>query len=374
MRSELDYSAAPVRVERVTNRRDFDALEPAWAELVEAAAAPSVFLSWAWMRCWLDEYGTDDNWVVLTVRDDARPDDDGDGDGELAGIAPFSLSRDAGWHRLRRLTIIGQQPTYGEYLDVIARQGREAEVARAVVDHLCGPMRRRWDLLVIQRMLADSTSLPHLRAAFGDHGAPCRVEATASSPTLHLPGDFDEVLAARSSNFRGQYRNATRKLEKLGKVQLLLAPDDVTVDEAFDELVRLHHLRWEERGSLIHDDRVRFHRSLARRLAENDQLYLALLTVDGRTVAARYDFVFAGKMWCVQGGWDPEYQPARPGTVMTGAAVRWGIEHGLAEYDFLAGMHDYKQRWADDQRQLVALTVANPRTARGQLYARLRKL
>jgi CelD/BcsL family acetyltransferase involved in cellulose biosynthesis len=354
-----------LRVARVRSQEEFDALEPAWTDLLESSANPSVFLSWNWVKCWLDEYGPESESFVMTVRND---------DGELCGIAPLAVTRDSSWHRLKRMTIIGQQPTYGEYLDVISRRGDEAAVATAVVDQICRPLSGNWDVLVILRMLAESATLPHLQAAFSDHGATCRVEAKPPSPTTRLAGDFDELLASRSGNFRQQFRNATNRLERLGKVQVLVAPADVPIDTAFEEMIRLHHLRWDRKGGFTTEDRVRFNRAFSHRLAENDQLFLALMTVDGQTIAARYDFVFAGKMWCVQGGWDPEYRSIRPGTLMTGETIRWAIEHGLTEYDFLAGMHDYKLRWANDQRELVALTVANPRTIRGRAYGRLRKL
>lgn len=357
------YSPPMLRVARVRGRQGLEDLAPAWTALVEASAAPSIFLSWTWVRGWLDEYGSRYDPLILTARRD---------DGEVCGIAPLVVSRDRS--RLRRVTVIGQEPTYGEYLDVISPKGDEAAVAAALVDHLCGELSGQWDVLVIQRMLAESTLLPHLRAAFSEHGAASRVETTAPSRTTRLPTDFDDLLASRSANFRRQLRNSRNRLERLGEVRLLVAPDDVPVDTAFDELLRLHRLRWGNKGSFSTDAYVRFHRRLAHRLAENDQLFLALLTAGGQTVAVCYDFVFAGKMWSVQGGWDPQHQSGRPGTVLTAEAIRWAIEHGLNEYDFLAGHHDYKLRWANDERELVALTVANPRTLRGRLYLRLRKL
>ena len=361
----LEYSPTMLRVARVRTQQEFDALEPAWTDLLGSSAIPSVFLSWNWVKCWLDEYGSENEAIILTAHR---------ADGQLCGIAPLVVSRDSSWHRLRRMTIIGQQPTYGEYLDVISRRGDEAVVATAFVDQLCGQLSATWDVLVMQRMPAQSVPLPHLRAAFSAHRAACRVEPTAPSPTTRLPADFDELLASRSGNFRQQLRTAVNRLKRLGDAEVLVAPSDVPVDRAFDEMLRLHHLRWAVSGAFSSDDRVRFYRALAHRLARSDELFLALLTINGQTIAARYDFVFADKMWSVQGGWDPQYEFVGPGTLMTQEAIRWAIEHGLTEYDFLAGMHDYKLRWANDQRGLVALTVANPRTVRGRAYGRMRKL
>ena len=207
-----------------------------------------------------------------------------------------------------------------------------------------------------------SPNLEVLEASLGEAGlAPERHDA-GSSPYLPLPDDFDQVLAAKSRNFRRQWKNSGNRLAREGEIRLRLAGRDVALDEAFDQLVRLHRNGWEGRGggSFRTDAYVRFHRVLSRRLLDAGALCLALLEVSGRVVAARYDFVHARKMWCFQGGWLPELGHARVGLVVLGEVIRWAIEQGLEEYDFLSGEDAYKARWATAERTLVDLRAFSP--------------
>ena len=327
-------------------------------ELLASSAQPSIFLGRAWLESWLDVFGDRHESCFLAVHDGA----------DLVGLAPFVVNTESPRIGLRRLTIAGQQPTSGEHLTVVARAGRERHVAEAVAEQLAGPLRRRWDVLTIQRMLADSPMLAPLTEALRARGCGVEVIETGNSPYLPLPADVDEILRSKSKNFRGQVRQSANRLGRLGTVKIALAGEDIDLDAAFDHLVRLHRLRWSGASSFDSSDKISFHRTLSRRLLDDDQLYLAVLLLDDEPIAARYDFVSHGKIWCIQGGWDPAHSAARPGMVMTEHVMRWGVERGLDEYDFLAGDGEYKDRWSTDARNLVSVVATNPRSPRAQAY------
>ncbi len=331
-------------------------------ELVRRSANPSFFLSSTWTNTWVETFGDlVDVWALRVERNET-----------LIGAATLALES-GGWpSRLRRLTVAGQTPTTGEHLDVVARPGDEATVATMLARELTGRRRRRWDTLAIQRMRADSPVLDHLRSALVDAGCTVRIDETGSSSFTELPDEPDHLLRALSKNFRGQVNQSRNRLGRRGEVDVVVAGVDVGVDEAMDEMRRLHALRWGDDSPFLVGHKAAFHRRLAPRLIERGELYLALLRVDGTPVAARYDFVFADKLWCMQGGWDPDYAETGVGTVATEAAMQWGIEQGLDEYDFLAGDAGYKNRWSEQGRELVTFVAINRRTIRGRLYERLR--
>lgn len=356
-----------ITVEGVDDWARANALESDWRALSEAAAEPCVFLGYDWAHSWWDVYGDEATPLILVARAEG---------GDVVGIAPFTISSDSGGGRFRRLMCIGQDPTYGEYLDVLARPGHETEVAKAFAERLCGPDRRAWDVVMLHRVRDDSSTMATFTEALAGAGVVGSVSPTAPSPFLKLGSEFEDVLADRSSNFRRQFRHASNRLEKAGEVEVVVAeagPDaTLSFDEAFDELLRLHTDRWNTSGTFDEAAFIDFHHRFGQALLERDQLYLALLRLDGVAIAARYDFVFGDKIWCVQGGWDQDYKQFRPGTLMTGEVIKWGIERGVREYDFLAGEHEYKRRWAGDERGLHAFVAANPRTLRGKLYRKLR--
>ena len=138
----------------------------------------------------------------------------------------------------------------------------------------------------------------------------------------------------------------------------MVAGRDVPLDEAYETLVALHRVRWgPDDGSFDTAHYVGFHRTLCPQLLEQGRLLLVLLRVAGRPVAARYDFLFAGRIWCFQGGWDPGYEKQRVGTILTAEVMRLGIEEGAREYAFLSGDDNYKRRWTSESRTLHDLVV-----------------
>ena len=99
---------------------------------------------------------------------------------------------------------------------------------------------------------------------------------------------------------------------------------------------------------------------------------LLVLTVDGVPAAGRYDYLYGGKVWGFQGGWDPAFAKLSLGIVMNAMTFQWAIEnHGIKEYDFGAGTCRYKSEWANDSRPLKDLYMAHPQSlsARVMLFA-----
>jgi CelD/BcsL family acetyltransferase involved in cellulose biosynthesis len=101
---------------------------------------------------------------------------------------------------------------------------------------------------------------------------------------------------------------------------------------------------------------------------------MIFLEADGQIVAGRYDFAYAGKAWCFQGGWLPEWEKERAGKMMLTAMMRWCIEHGLSEYDFLGGEASYKNEWSSDTRSMADIEASSPSSMRGRLYKALKHL
>ncbi len=353
-----------VRVEHIEGSEGLKALAVEWNELLAASASDSLFLRHEWITTWWDVFGERFHLAAEAARDET---------GRLVGLAPCMTGPGPGRlsRRLPHLMVIGQQgDTLAEHLDLIVRRDCESAVVPALLDALSTDDAPHWDVLYFERVLEASPVLvvlaDHLRAK---GYAPERSSAGVS-PYLPLPSSFESLLSAKSRNFRKQYLNSSNRLAREGEVRFRLAGRDVSHEEAFETLVSLHRARWEGKdGSFATEAYVRFHRELSRRLLDVDACCLALLDVGAATVAARYDFVHAGKMWCFQGGWLPAYERMRVGTLLLGHVLGWAIEQGLEEYDFLSGEDPYKHRWATDERALVNLTAFAP-TTRVKLYRR----
>jgi CelD/BcsL family acetyltransferase involved in cellulose biosynthesis len=355
-----------MRVELHTNDHAFLQLEEEWDALLERSHQPSLFLTHAWVSTWWRVFGPGHALHLLTVRDDA---------GCMLGIAPCQVRTGAEGFPpgTRVLMLLGQQgDTLAEELDCIAATGEEARVADAIARHLIASQPGTWDVIHFERVRSDAVAMPLLEAALSRAGLATQRQAEQPSPYLTLPDAAESLLASCSKNFRSQLRSGRNRLAREGDVEVQIAGRDIDVGDAFDTLVALHRARWgPDDGSFDTEAYVAFHRALCPRLLEAGRLLLVLLCVDGRAVAARYDFLFAERIWCFQGGWDPAYEKQRVGTILTAEVMRLGIEQGATEYAFLSGDDAYKRRWTSESRTLHDLVVWG--RGRRATWARLRQ-
>ena len=349
-----------MRIQLVDRFSDLEPFARDWNRFLQASSADCVFLTWEWISRWWDVYGGQFSLnVLLAWRAE-----------QLVGIAPLMIGRHArfGSAGPRVLMMIGQGgDTLAERFAFISEPNDEGEIAKCFVQHLLGPAARSWDMMLFERML-DSPGKDRLVEALEESRLEVELPAEHLAPYADLPGDMEAFLASRSSNFRSQYRSSCRKLEQLGEVRLRYAGTDIPIPKAIEVLARLHRERFEKQSASFRSEAyIRFHTRLAESFFERGWLWLVVLELAGEPIAARYDYVYSNKVWCMQGGWDPRYGAIRPGMILTGGVIQWAIGRGLTEYDFLCGEEKYKDRWSNAQRRMTSVQAFNPATVVGRI-------
>ena len=112
-----------------------DAAAGAWDDLLERSRDPEIFLTHAWMRSWWEVFGGEGGRqpLVLLVHDGPQ----------LIGLAPLQVRPVAGIGpaRLKRLEFLGTgedeaDEVCSDFLDVVAADGRDDDVCRAVWRYL----------------------------------------------------------------------------------------------------------------------------------------------------------------------------------------------------------------------------------------------
>ena len=352
-------SSSQLRVRLIDTVAGWSSLKDSWDELLKDSLANVLFLTWDWLDAWLSVYGSGGRWAVVVVENDQ---------GRLEGIAPMMIDRGTRvperW--IRRLLLLGQKAdTASEYLDWIMRRGSEELVAATLCDFILGDLSSHWDIIQFQAMPENSVAIPFIRRAFQSRGINLAVDRSTTAPYVSLPPTWDEFLERRSSTFRQRWK----KLHREHSVIVRVVGEDFTIAEGMEKLRQLNDLRWgDQRQSFLSADYVKFHDDVATRFHQRGELLLLLLEVDSQIIAGRYDFAYAGKGWCFQGGWLPEAEKLRPGRTMMAHQMRCCIERGLHEYDFLGGEASYKEEWSEAERSIVNLNGPNPSSWRGRLY------
>ena len=300
-----------------------------WDALAVGAGSP--FLLTAWLEPFCEAFGIEP--VVAELREH---------DGGLA--AGLVLQRIRGG-----LEAVANDHT-GDWDAVAADPAAHAELWQALAASRPG----RLHLLRLRSGPAADT----VRAALSTAGLAVVETPELDCPYLELPGDFDQLLAARSSNTRSQWRRRRRNLEREGELALRVVTGGPDLDAELDALFAVEASGWKARnGTAIvsSPDTERLYRGFAHRLADAGLLRVYLLELDGRLLAGDLGCALDGVGFLVKTGFDEAAGRLSPGLVLRGEVLRASIEEGLRGYDFLGRADDYKTRWTGDVRPRVRL-------------------
>lgn len=343
-------------------------LREEWRELLDDSIAASICLTWEWSTVWWQVFGKSEGVLhVLCVRDGHR----------LVGIAPFYVQTvfKYGIVPVRILRFLGtgeceEDEVASEYQDVIARKGMEQPVTRLVWSYL----RTRFvaDEFVFNDVLPESL-VSSVWSLSGQAASTCFDQFVGVRYSVELPGTWDAYLGMLDSGSAKRIPYKKRKFERAGKVELRTVDAVEHLDEAFDNLVRLHNVRWTARGKrgVFASSRfLDFHKRLARLLLPLDMLRFRFLYLDDVPVAALYNFLHRGTEYFYQGGFDSSSMAKySPGVLAHVYAIADAIRTGTTRYDFMkGGVDSYKTEFGCGEQVMTDLFVIEA-TNSGRLLA-----
>ena len=314
-----------LEVDEVTISAELEALAPAWEDLWRRAPAATPFQSPAWLLPWWQEVGDGELRVVLARRS-----------GRLVGLLP--MYRQHGSGKLLPLGI-----GISDYLDGLFAKGDAAAVASALLRRLVD--RRDWRRGELHPLRQGS---PLLEARVPP-GCGDQILEFDPCPVVEIPAgarDLDEILPGK---IRANIRYYRRRAEQAGRVSFETATA-ATVAELLDALFRLHETRWQQSGVLADPAIRHFHRAAAPLLLRSGLLRLHALRLDQRVIAATYVLHLRQCTYFYVSGFDPNYGPLSPGTLILGHSIARAIGEGAREFDFLRGGERYKHLWGARER------------------------
>jgi CelD/BcsL family acetyltransferase involved in cellulose biosynthesis len=353
-----------ITVEKIADLKGSERLREEWNDLLQTSTADCLFLTWEWLFTWWRHLGGDRELFIVTVRSGR----------ELLAIAPLArrAHRLAGVIPVRSLEFLGTGSVGSDYLDVIARRGRESEAVRALGEYLAS------EKLVVEMAQVKSNSglAAELARELGTRGWSLAETKTSVCPFIRLSGhSWQSYLATLGSehryNLQRRLRNAARQFD----LRFEQARSEGERREALAILVELHHLRWRDRGGSdgFHTPvLLAFHEEVSRLALERGWLRLFVMSLNGKPVASLYGFRYQHVFYYYQSGFDPVYSKYSVGLLAMALAIKSAIEERAEEYDLLHGDEQYKFHWAKEVRELSRLDVY-PRHARARLYKGVRE-
>jgi len=334
----MTVNSLPAASLRLEVHETFEPLLAEWGSL--ATASRNVFATSEWARLWWEHFGQSARLQLVAARLPG---------GQLVGIVPLMVAR-LGPARVARFIGHREGDLLGPIHAVTGDAWGPALLQRALTEAVAD-----WDLFLGERLPGSATwSAPGT--------AELRREANPVLPLSRWP-TWDAYVVALSRKLRYELRHDEQSLAERHRVEFRLTRDPARLSSDLDVVFTLHRARWGE-GRSSFAPREAFYRRFAALALERGWLRLWVLEVDGRPVAARYDFEFAGVYNAYNAGRDPAWNKAGVGLVLRAHTMREAWANGVAEYRFLRGGEPYKKRFLTEDAGLV--TMARARTWLGR--------
>ncbi len=359
-------ATSSLRLEIIHDETAFLALQPEWDSLLARSAVRTPFLTWDWVSTWWAASKDTAQLCVGVARDQ---------EGKLTGIAPLCICRaDTGLRRmLRHLTFLGGIGNIvSASLDFIVPAGKEDTVT-LLLCQMFARLGQPWDVIDLPGLYGDSPNLKIFQRTLRSFDNPGERSAPHASHSLGLPASWDEYLASISGNRRNDLRSKWKKMITKQFGRALQAGSDLPVEQAMDEVFRLHALRFTtEKSTFLAADAQSFHREIARRWIADGRIMISMLEVEGRMAAVRHGFVFDRRYWDYQSGFDADFSALSIGNLNLSWTAQNAIARGLSEYDHLSGDQVYKRSWSSKVRYLHHLEAFNNRSPSAMLFRLVR--
>lgn len=345
-----------LRVDRLSES-DFLRMENEWNALLEASCSNGFFLTWEWLSEWWRYFGKGKELLILALYDLNG----------LCGIAPLFLEKKYYFKHfpVLRIAFLGTDMVDSDYLDLIIRSGCEEEAIQCVVNYLFeAPF--NWDLMDLTDITEDSPTIHYFRKYTSESKSAIVFESGEICPFLALPHSSIEYRSGLSKNDRYNISRRSKNLYKhFGENNVLLNESNSkenpeALSSLISELFSLHRIRWGSvrKKTLFSLPQVeRFHRALLPGLIKKRAVIVFSLSVEEQVVAIIYGFVYGGKYYFYQSGFDPAFSQYSPGLVLMNYSIEQAIHEGLSEYDFLRGEEDYKSKFTKTCRRTYHVEI-----------------
>jgi CelD/BcsL family acetyltransferase involved in cellulose biosynthesis len=334
-----------MRTQVYTDATGFAALRDEWNSLLRDSVSDTIFLTWEWQSTWWEHLG-EGQLYLIAMRDGSH----------LSGIAPLHLTTsDDG---LKTLSVVGCRDV-SDYLDLIAANGQEEKVYKALLDWLGSDKAPTWDQADLCNIPAASPTHQLLAEMATARGYQVQTEVEDVCPIIPLPSTWDEYLSSLDGKQRREIRRKIRKAERSGEINWYIVDEKRDLAAEMEAFIELHEKSDVDKDEFMDAQMKGFFHAAAQALHEAGWLQLAFMEVNGDKAATMLNFDYQGSILVYNSGYDPlEYAWLSPGIVLLAYCIQWAIESGRAKFDFLRGDEEYKFRFGAQPTKVYRLLIA----------------
>lgn len=344
-----------MQLEIVTSDAGFAALRDDWNRL----AGDDPLNGWEWSHAWWHEFHRAGRLTLGIVRDADT----------IVAIAPFYVVRRSVQGRV--LQFLGSGKACTDYrrilIDAPEVPSRVERIVAALLDEAA------WkkagigsiDLWELEGIEVAEPSMKVLVAALKRQGFASSHDELESTWATALPATWDAFVASTHRTIRRKIHKARRRADD-PEVAFHTASEPVAIDAIWDEFVRLHQSRFQEKvvggGCFTDPTFERFLRQAVEPLAAQGKVRLLWCTYQGAPISIQMYLLGREVAYMYQSGFDPAFAHLEPGHLLYSFTVEHLIDHGFTKLDFLRGDESYKADWNGRPGALARVRCVSPRT------------
>ena len=359
-----------MRVEVIETMPSFERLEQDWNAVYDADPDAQLFLSHRWLTNWLGWIAGP--WFILAAKENDAA------DAPYVAFLPLRISvktSEIPFHN--ELNMAGNFAA--DYTGILCRPGFEQQVIPTFARHL---KQMNWARLNLENARISEARFRLLMAHFPKANFQIsqvsrvgKVDGidNALCPFATLPPDWNAYLDGLSANTRQKIRRLLKQFESSDEYRITQATPE-TFERDLDTLLRFWEIKWKPRKGDLTQTLVRSNRAMLTRSFKADLLYLPTLWKGDRPLAALATFIDRRKRAFLfyMTGRDETFDGPPPGVILHAHSIRYAIENGFTEYDFLRGNEPYKYSFGVKERRIHCVVVGtrNGRNLGGKIDRR----
>lgn len=327
----------------ITRFEELASYRLAWHDLWLQTRNATFFQSYEWFGAYWRHFGGDQQLRVLVVYGNEKP----------IGLLPLVVRKEA--TRIGPVRVLTYPlHDWGDFFGPIGPNPTATLLAglRAIAETTRG-----WDLLDLRWVDTTRCDRGRTAAAMRQVGLVPSAQVWKRSAIIDLRQGWERYWSERSGKFRNNLRRAEKRLAGFGNVEFLryrprgtVAGDDDPRWDLFDICVELAARSWQARrddgNTLCHPQVRPFLEEVHYEAVKLGCLDLNLLFVDRRPVAFAYNYVFAGRVFGLRTGYDPDWAETSPGNILKLRMIRDSFDRGDTEFDLGPGSLESKSPWA----------------------------
>ncbi len=320
-----------------------------WNALMAKGVSHVPFLRYEYLQTWWStrgggEWPQDSTLAIILAHENES----------LMGIAPCFIAERSG----RKTLLLLGSVEICDYLDLLVKPQHSGAFTKGLIEYIRSELAVKYGVQRVEfdNIPENSPTIKALKNAATECGLDASVTPLSQSPYISLNGDYEEYLASLDKKQRHEMRRKMRRLLELPQgSEWYIASDPDKIESEIEEFLRLMSFDEEKKRFLTPAMKEQMRLSMLDAFTHKS-LQLAFLTIGGQKAAAYLNFDYNNRIWVYNSGIDPQFFEHSPGWVLLIHLLKWAIENGRFEFDFMRGNEDYKYKFGAIDRRVMQFT------------------